>query len=160
MSQKFGKFSIPDSHIFYNSPSNKSCAFVNLKPIVPGHVLVIPEREGCLRMSELTDDEYADLWQSVRVVQRNIEGSVGGSSCNVAVQDGAGAGQSVPHVHVHILPRTAGDLKEDEIYEKIEQWHPWSGERPEGAKMEMPTTRVDRTSEMMADEATEYRKLF
>ena len=40
---------------------------------------------------------------------------------NVAVQDGVEAGQSVPHVHVHLLPRRSNDeIKGDEIYEKMD----------------------------------------
>lgn len=42
------------------------------------------------------------------------------SALNVAVQDGAEAGQSVSHVHVHLLPRRAGDGNGDEIYERMD----------------------------------------
>jgi bis(5'-adenosyl)-triphosphatase len=45
----------------------------------------------------------------------------------VAVQDGKAAGQSVPHVHVHILPRIPHDLvNNDDIYEELERWEPQS----------------------------------
>jgi bis(5'-adenosyl)-triphosphatase len=46
--------------------------------------------------------------------------SITSGSFNVGVQDGAAAGQTVPHVHVHIIPRVEGDLEEsDQIYVKM-----------------------------------------
>ena len=100
---KFGSFFISRDHVFYTS--QLSAAFVNLRPIVPGHILVMPMRVVPL-LCDLTEEEYLDLWQSVRVVQNVLKKHF--SSCdafNIAVQDGKGAGQSVPHVHVHVLPR-------------------------------------------------------
>ncbi|GMH50665.1 hypothetical protein TrRE_jg2374 [Triparma retinervis] len=155
--QAFGKFKIPAGHVFYET--EKSCAFVNLRPIVPGHVLVVCKRGGVTRMSALEDDEYADLWSTVRKVQRVVEEENGGVAANVAVQDGREAGQSVPHVHVHILPRQKGDFENnDQVYEELEGWGPWKG-KGEGGGMEVPNDedRKDRTGQMMADEAQTYR---
>lgn len=53
----------------------------------------------------LTDEEFDDLWRSARDVQKVIEIATGASSSELGVQDGREAGQSVPHVHVHVLPR-------------------------------------------------------
>jgi bis(5'-adenosyl)-triphosphatase len=47
------------------------------------------------------------LWRAVRVVQRCIRETHGGATVELGVQDGADAGQSVPHVHVHVIPRAA-----------------------------------------------------
>ena len=86
---------------------------------------------------------------------------------NVAVQDGPRAGQSVPHVHVHILPRTAGDFaRNDDVYDELEAWAPRSEEgaarkKQTGKRLEVldDEDRRDRTMEEMADEADEYRAL-
>ena len=107
----FGKFRISPSQIFYKSPSGLTAAIVNLRPIVPGHVLVIPTRV-VRTLSQLTDEEYDDLWRSVRKIQNALEKHYNAGGFNVAVQDGRVAGQSVPHVHVHILPRKAGDFEQ------------------------------------------------
>lgn len=56
---KFGPWPIHASEVFVTSPL--SFAFVNLKPVVPGHVLVSPKRVVA-RFAELTADEVADLW--------------------------------------------------------------------------------------------------
>jgi bis(5'-adenosyl)-triphosphatase len=86
-----------------------SFALVNLKPILPGHVLVSPLR-SVPRVADLTPAEATDLFLTVRRVGRMVERVYGASSLNVAIQDGPDAGQSVPHVHTHIIPRKRADL--------------------------------------------------
>ncbi|KAL3902456.1 MAG: hypothetical protein SGPRY_012061, partial [Prymnesium sp.] len=97
-------FPIAAEQIFYESSSGLTCAFVNLRPLTEGHVLVTPRRT-VRRMCMLTDEEFDDLWRSARDVQKVIELATGASSSELGVQDGREAGQSVPHVHVHVLPR-------------------------------------------------------
>lgn len=107
--------------VFYQTPL--SFALVNLKPILPGHVLVSPRR-AVPRVSDLTPDETSDLFLTVRRVGRMIERVYGASSLNIAIQDGVDAGQSVPHVHTHIIPRRRADLDHkggtDAIYEMLD----------------------------------------
>ena len=101
---RFGPHVIPAGALFFASPDQRTVAFVNLKPLLPGHVLVSPAR--CVQqLHELSVAEVADLWRSVRVVQRIVEDAHGATGAEIGVQDGKLAGQTVPHVHVHILPR-------------------------------------------------------
>eukprot|EP00928_Gymnodinium_smaydae_P065530 TRINITY_DN48650_c0_g1_i1.p1 TRINITY_DN48650_c0_g1~~TRINITY_DN48650_c0_g1_i1.p1 ORF type:complete len:349 (-),score=66.34 TRINITY_DN48650_c0_g1_i1:66-1112(-) len=100
----FGSFNVKNTQVFFCSKSGLSLAIVNLKPLCPGHVLVIPRRVVPL-LSDLTAEEHEDLWRTVRHVQALVQRCHGATSSNLGVQDGRDAGQSVPHVHVHILPR-------------------------------------------------------
>jgi bis(5'-adenosyl)-triphosphatase len=155
----FGKFRISPRHVFFKSA--KSAAFVNLRPIVPGHTLVIPQRIVA-RLDDLAQEEYVDLWNSVRVVQRVLEQHYQAEGFNVSVQDGLSAGQSVPHVHVHILPRKSNDFEPNDIvYDKLEEWAPreeFSALKP---RLSVPedSKRHDRTVDEMAAEAALYRDL-
>lgn len=83
---------------------------------------------------------------------------------NVAVQDGIGAGQSVPHVHVHILPRYCGDMeRNDDIYDQLEAWAPrdeMAANKPGRIEVLEDSERRDRTVDEMANEALIYRRLF
>ena len=170
---QFGRFTISPSQIFHRSPSGRSAAIVNLRPIVPGHVLVISTRV-VQHLSDLSAEEYADLWNTVRRVQDMLarryfagsEGDANKAAFNVAVQDGPNAGQSVPHVHVHVLPRISGDfVRNDDVYDELEAWAPRSedsvAKKEAGRRLEVleDEDRRDRTMEQMADEADEYRKL-
>lgn len=107
--------------VFHLTPL--SFALVNLKPLLPGHVLVSPRRVTP-RLSDLTQAEVSDLFLTVQRVGRMVERVYNASSLNVAIQDGPDAGQSVPHVHTHIIPRRDADLDDrgggDAIYGMLE----------------------------------------
>ena len=121
---KFGPFNIPLSQTFYTSKTKFSFAFVNLKPLLPGHVLVVPKRV-VPRHAGLTIPETIDLALTVRKVSKMIERVYGADALNIAIQDGEAAGQSVKHVHFHIIPRKTGDFDDrgggDNVYDILEQ---------------------------------------
>ncbi|KAI9891921.1 MAG: hypothetical protein M1814_002306 [Vezdaea aestivalis] len=109
------------SPVFYRT--NLSFALVNLKPLLPGHVLVSPRRV-VPRIHDLSPEEITDLFLTVQKVSVMIERVFNAGALNVAIQDGEAAGQSVKHVHTHIIPRTTGDLDKrggsDAIYEMLD----------------------------------------
>lgn len=102
----FGPWLINPVQVFFES--SLSIGIVNIKPIVPGHVLIISKRVEP-RIMNLTIDEYQDLFNSVRIVCPKLEEYYQSEALNIAIQDGPASGQSVPHVHVHILPRKSGN---------------------------------------------------
>jgi diadenosine tetraphosphate (Ap4A) HIT family hydrolase len=83
-------------------------AFEDVFPVTPGHALVIPRRHTD-RVLDLTDTEYADLWSVGRHVLHQLE-QHRPDAYTIAVNDGRAAGQTVPHVHLHLIPRKFGDL--------------------------------------------------
>ncbi|KAK9475209.1 HIT-like domain-containing protein [Dipodascopsis tothii] len=112
----FGSF-VVNKQVFYKS--THSYALVNLKPLLPGHVLVCPYRVVS-RIKELTAEEASDFFLTVQKVSNVIERTYDGHSMNIAIQDGPLAGQSVPHVHCHIIPRRLNDLPNvDDIYRML-----------------------------------------
>lgn len=115
---RFGPKLIPAGHIFLKT--TLSYALVNLKPIVPGHVLVCPLRV-VERFKDLKSDEVSDLFQTAQMVSKAVEKFYDCTSCTIAVQDGKEAGQTIPHVHVHVIPRKQGDfLSNDQIYAELQ----------------------------------------
>ncbi|XP_073140671.1 bifunctional bis(5'-adenosyl)-triphosphatase/adenylylsulfatase FHIT [Henckelia pumila] len=152
-SYMFGPYKIDAREVFYST--QLSYALVNLRPLVPGHVLVCPRRE-VKRFLDLSADETSDLWLTAQKVGRQLESYHNTSSLTFAIQDGPQAGQTVPHVHIHILPRKSGDFeKNDEIYDAIDL-----KEKELTQKLDLDKERKDRSVAEMADEADEYRKLF
>ncbi|RDX75680.1 Bifunctional bis(5'-adenosyl)-triphosphatase/adenylylsulfatase FHIT, partial [Mucuna pruriens] len=158
----FGPHKIHHSSVFYTT--DLSFAFVNLRPAMPGHilfnkmliylhVLICPKRE-VKRVADLTDDENIDLWYIAKKLGRQLESYHKASSLTFCIQDGPQAGQSVPHVHIHILPRKSGDYENnDDIYEDINE-----KEKELDRALEVDKERKDRSIEEMATEADEYRK--
>ena len=77
-------------------------------PCSPGHLLVTPVRH-VQRLSQLTVQEWADLSS---LVQRALQDLADHDGVTVAVNDGPAAGQTIPHVHMHLIPRTWGDVQD------------------------------------------------
>jgi histidine triad (HIT) family protein len=84
-------------------------AFMDIRPVTPGHTLVVSLRHA-QHLSELSDDEWLAVASLSKTVQRALRSSgVRCEALNLYVADGVAAGQEVPHVHVHIIPRYPGD---------------------------------------------------
>jgi ATP adenylyltransferase len=79
-------------------------------PVTEGHSLVIPHRH-VESVFDLTEEELQDLGElSSDVRRRLLDSDDTIEGFNVGVNDGTVAGQTVPHCHVHIIPRRAGDV--------------------------------------------------
>ena len=98
----FSKFEIPEKFIVYKTAL--TFVFTNLRPVLPGHLLICPIRR-VQHYHDMTDEERADLLavaDHAREIMRKI---IGSEAMQVTLQDGPEAGQTVPHVHIHIIPR-------------------------------------------------------
>nr|XP_042140325.1 bis(5'-adenosyl)-triphosphatase isoform X1 [Peromyscus maniculatus bairdii] len=148
MSFRFGQHLIKPSVVFLKT--ELSFALVNRKPVVPGHVLVCPLRP-VERFRDLRPDEVADLFQVTQRVGTVVEKHFQGTSITFSMQDGPEAGQTVKHVHVHILPRKAGDFRRnDNIYDELQKHD----------KEEEDSPAFWRSEEEMAAEAEALRVYF
>ncbi|XP_045770132.1 nitrilase and fragile histidine triad fusion protein NitFhit isoform X2 [Maniola jurtina] len=108
----FGHVRVPESCVFFKS--HLTYAFVNLRCVIPGHVLVAPLRL-VERNKDLTDEEAEDFYKTVILIQKLMETVHKTQSCTVTIQDGPDAGQTVKHLHCHIMPRKKGDFIENDL---------------------------------------------
>ena len=83
-------------------------AFLDIFPRREGHTLVVPTTP-VQRIAELSEVERSNLMNGVVIVQALLSKHFDTTDFTVIVHDGPLAGQEIPHVHVHILPRTDGD---------------------------------------------------
>jgi histidine triad (HIT) family protein len=83
-------------------------AFMNLRQANPGHVLVIP-RAHVETIFDLDPHTAAHLFRVVVMIARAIRRACVPDGLNVWQSSGAAAGQEIPHVHIHLLPRITGD---------------------------------------------------
>merc|ERR1712066_685643 len=108
---------IKSNQIFYET--EKSFALCNITPVLPGHVLVSPKKI-VQRVHELEKEELADLICSVQLVGKVLQDYYDAEALTINCQDGVAAGQTVPHVHFHILPRKFGDFEnKGDVYKKL-----------------------------------------
>jgi diadenosine tetraphosphate (Ap4A) HIT family hydrolase len=84
-------------------------AFFDRYPVIEGHALVVPHCP-VLSLYELDDQMQAEIWDTVRRVRQILEERLNPAGFNIGVNDGRAAGQTVPHAHVHVIPRYVGDV--------------------------------------------------
>ena len=151
----FSKWPIDTRSVFH--ATEFSFAFTNLKPVIPGHVLVSPRRI-VPRLHDLSDNEVADLFCSARMVGKAIlQAHPDSDSLTFTVQDGVSAGQTVPHVHVHVMPRSKSDIfniskdGNDAVYEAIDN--------SEKVMMDQKSETPARSKEDMVAEGESLRRI-
>ncbi|KAK2630585.1 hypothetical protein QTJ16_001405 [Diplocarpon rosae] len=160
----FGPYEVTNE-VFYRTAL--CYAIVNIKPIMPGHVLVIPFRK-VQYLGELNSDEVTEVFTTVQKVQKMLAKTYDTTDANVAIQDGPDAGQTVPHFHCHIIPRTRGNDTGDKIYEMLQGEEGnvggglWDQTRPPPNVGKFPhiedADRKPRSKEQMQKEAAFFEK--
>lgn len=90
---------------YYN---REFAVFNDAYPSTPGHQLVIPVRH-VERVDALTTDEWTGLFEVARYALADRLRESHPDGFTIGINDGRVAGQTVPHVHLHLIPRTAGD---------------------------------------------------
>jgi len=77
-------------------------------PVNPGHTLIIPKRH-CADYFNLDKSEQESLWDLVNNCKDHLEKSLNPDGFNIGINVGESAGQSIFHVHIHLIPRYKGD---------------------------------------------------
>jgi len=111
--------------------SKNFLAIYNIAPVLPGHSLVIPKRH-VESLFDLTDEELAEFMLMGRNVASLLKKAVNTEAFDWAIQEKEEAGQSVPHLHMHVVPRKIGDLPNPgDWYQELEksEQHIDSGKR-------------------------------
>jgi diadenosine tetraphosphate (Ap4A) HIT family hydrolase len=96
-------------------------------PVSPGHTLIIPKRHVG-SFFKLTPDERGALLALLDGAKARLDAEFRPSGYNVGINDGPAAGQTVLHVHIHLIPRYAGDRPDPRggirwiIPEKADYW--------------------------------------
>ena len=84
-------------------------AFYDGFPVNPGHSLIIPKRH-VENYFDLTEKECASIQDLLKIVQKKVEERFHPDGYNIGVNVNAAGGQSVFHVHMHLIPRYLGDV--------------------------------------------------
>lgn len=82
-------------------------------PVTEGHLLIIPKRHA-ETLFELTEDERKALFEIMEDGKALLEKKFEPAGFNFGVNQGLAAGQTIPHLHLHIIPRYAGDMEDPE----------------------------------------------
>jgi diadenosine tetraphosphate (Ap4A) HIT family hydrolase len=91
------------------SPDGLAVAIPDAYPLAPGHTLVVPRRHEPDLLG-LTSAESLALWSLTMDLCREIRAEYAADGLTVGINAGVAAGQTVAHVHLHIVPRHVGDV--------------------------------------------------
>jgi len=97
---------VPRDRILFDSDT--ALAIRDAFPVSPGHTLIIPKRHVA-SLFECTEGEQAALLKLLNLVRMDVDREFQPSGYNVGINDGVAAGQTVMHLHVHLIPRYPGD---------------------------------------------------
>jgi diadenosine tetraphosphate (Ap4A) HIT family hydrolase len=78
-------------------------------PVSPGHALVIPRRHVASYF-ETTAEERLAMFELLEGAKRDLDNEFTPAAFNIGINDGQAAGQTVMHLHMHLIPRYAGDM--------------------------------------------------
>ena len=88
--------------------NEKVMALLDAFPLAPGHSLVIPKSHYA-KVQQMSEQDAMAMFEIVWKLTGAVETSSQVSASTIAIHNGSEAGQEVPHVHVHIVPRKRGD---------------------------------------------------
>ena len=98
--------------------SKNAFVIYNIKPVLPGHSLIIPKRH-VVTWENLTSEEITEIGLLSKALYQVLREAFGSEGYNLVVQDGKGTGQTVPHVHMHVIPRKNKDMSNFKLYATI-----------------------------------------
>ena len=96
-------------------------------PIAQGHTLVVPRRHAAC-LFDLPETDVAALWDLVSKVRAALQTRFRVDAFTIGLNDGRAAGQTVPHAHIHVIPRRPGDVPDPRggvrwvLPEKADYW--------------------------------------
>lgn len=86
----------------------KAVAFLDIHPSAPGHTLIIPKAHVA-RVEDLPENDAAALFRALHRLVGPIQVAVDVPASTIGINNGRESGQEVPHVHIHVIPRSRGD---------------------------------------------------
>jgi histidine triad (HIT) family protein len=95
-----------ESRLVYES--EETLAFLDINPLAPGHTIVIPKAH-MERLEDLPAEQIGPLFEVVRLVTAKVQQAMKVEATTIGINNGRAAGQAISHLHVHIVPRRAGD---------------------------------------------------
>lgn len=138
---KIGDGKIPAKTVYEDG---QVVAFLDINPANPGHILIVPKKHYTV-LPQMSDPDVAHIFKVAKrlagivfeLVQKSSPDKPAG--VNVLQNNGAAAGQQVPHVHVHVIPRVEGDGV----------LPPWTPQKVEDSQMEQIRAMITTAMQKM-----------
>ncbi len=93
---------------YWIAETERAFAFLDIRPLRPGHALVIPKAHT-LDLASIAPEDWRAVCELTTEVQRRLRQALGTTGENLLVASGPGSEQSVFHLHLHVIPRVQDD---------------------------------------------------
>lgn len=116
---------LPPARVLFRMES--AIAFRDAYPVTPGHTLVVPVRHVA-SFFDTTPEERTSMLGLLDAAKKQLQLEFAPAGFNIGINDGAAAGQTVGHLHIHLIPRYLGDQPDPRggvrwvIPEKADYW--------------------------------------
>lgn len=104
-------FCQPDADRVCISENELAYATLDKFPVSNGHILVIPRRH-CSNYFDLSSEEQTACWNLINELKGYLLKTFYPDGFNIGININEAAGQTIPHVHIHLIPRYQGDVRE------------------------------------------------
>lgn len=94
------------SHKIYED--DNCFAFLDINPLADGHTMVIPKKHAD-QLEDLSSAEAGRVFEGVHKISELVKEKLCAPATTIGINNGEAAGQVVPHLHIHIVPRFPGD---------------------------------------------------
>ena len=99
------KHEIPCHQVYED---DKVLAFLDIKPVNPGHILVLPKKHY-QNIDDITEEDFIAVMLVVKKMGKLLKEKLGVAGYNVVENNDPVSGQIIPHLHFHVIPRHASD---------------------------------------------------
>lgn len=116
---------LPESRVLFRNEA--AIAVRDAFPVSPGHTLVIPLKH-IESFFEASAEDRAAMFELLNAAKQQLQTEYAPAGYNIGINDGAAAGQTIRHLHMHLIPRYAGDRTDPRggvrwiIPEKADYW--------------------------------------
>jgi diadenosine tetraphosphate (Ap4A) HIT family hydrolase len=97
---------LPEVRVLFRNEA--AVALRDAYPVTPGHTLVIPVRHVA-SFFDATPHERSSMLALLDTAKQQLQAEFSPAGYNIGINDGAAAGQTIRHLHMHLIPRYAGD---------------------------------------------------
>lgn len=98
----------PEKHEIL-AENESSYARVDHFPVSPGHAEIVPKRH-VISPFDLEQKEILEMFDLLKQTKQSLDKKYHPQGYNIGINEGAAAGQTIPHLHIHIIPRYEGDV--------------------------------------------------
>ncbi len=99
------KHEIPCHQVYED---DKVLTFLDIKPVNPGHILVLPKKHY-QNIDDITEEDFIAVMLVVKKMGKLLKEKLGVAGYNVVENNDPVSGQNIPHLHFHVIPRHVGD---------------------------------------------------